>query len=63
VPEAGQILTGALFSEAMRVVMRPVLAEGDQKRIGRCLEVFEDFCIVTQSVRDGIDIQVDVELD
>jgi hypothetical protein len=23
--------------------------------------VFEDFCIVTQSVRDGLDVQVSVE--
>jgi uncharacterized OsmC-like protein len=27
----------------------------------RCLETFEDFCIVTQSVRQGIDVAVRVE--
>jgi organic hydroperoxide reductase OsmC/OhrA len=26
-----------------------------------CLEAFEDFCVVTQSVRDGIDVHVRVE--
>ena len=28
--------------------------------LGRCLEIFEDFCIVTQSVRAGLDVQVEV---
>src|SRR5688500_8266784 len=27
----------------------------------RCLDDFEDFCVVTQSVRDGLDVQVKVE--
>jgi organic hydroperoxide reductase OsmC/OhrA len=30
-------------------------------RYDRCLDIFEDFCIVTQSVRDGIDVDVHVE--
>lgn len=29
-------------------------------RFERCREVFEDFCIVTQSVKEGIDIDVEV---
>jgi hypothetical protein len=28
----------------------------------RCLEIFEDFCLVTQSVRAGVDVSVDVEI-
>lgn len=28
--------------------------------IAGCLEAFEDFCIVTQSVRQGIDVEVEV---
>jgi hypothetical protein len=28
--------------------------------MGRCLEMFEDFCIVGQSVRQGIDVGVEV---
>ena len=33
----------------------------DQERMKGCLEMFEDFCIVTQSVRKGIDVKVEVE--
>jgi organic hydroperoxide reductase OsmC/OhrA len=29
--------------------------------LGKCLGEFEDFCMVTQSVRDGIDVHVKVE--
>lgn len=35
--------------------------EQDRERMKRCLEIFEDFCIVTQSVRKGIDVQVAVQ--
>ncbi|MBI4484052.1 MAG: OsmC family protein [Acidobacteria bacterium] len=34
----------------------------DRGRVGRCLELFEDFCVVTQSVRQGISVDVDVEI-
>jgi uncharacterized OsmC-like protein len=30
-------------------------------RMRRCLDIFEDFCVVTQSVRDGIDVNVAIE--
>lgn len=32
----------------------------DYPHLERVLETFEDFCIVTQSVRDGIDVEVTV---
>ena len=36
--------------------------EGDEpKRIGKCLSKFEDYCVVTGSIRDGIDVQVSVK--
>jgi uncharacterized OsmC-like protein len=34
----------------------------DQDRVSRCLDVFEDFCIVSGSVREGIEIDVEVEV-
>lgn len=33
----------------------------NQEGLGKCLEAFEDFCVVTQSVREGIDVRVRVE--
>ena len=32
----------------------------DRSRVERCLNLFEDYCVVTQSVRDGIPIGVRV---
>ena len=33
----------------------------DSKRFDRCKELFEDFCIVSSSIRHGVPIQVTVE--
>jgi uncharacterized OsmC-like protein len=32
-------------------------------RLSRCLDLFEDYCVVTQSVRHGIDVSVEVRDD
>lgn len=34
---------------------------GDSKRIDRCKELFEDFCVVSASIRNGIPIKVSVQ--
>jgi uncharacterized OsmC-like protein len=34
------------------------LADGQYDRINRCLELFEDYCVVTASVRKGIPVSV-----
>jgi organic hydroperoxide reductase OsmC/OhrA len=35
-------------------------AAGDARKVARCLDLFEDFCVVTASVRQGIDVAVTV---
>ena len=45
----------------MRVRIEPTLDPADVERMARCNQLFEDFCIVTESVRAGIRIDVAVE--
>ena len=53
--EKGRLRVGGL-----RVTLNPVLSPADRERAGRCLETFEDYCIVTESVRRGIPVDVTV---
>lgn len=52
---------GRLRIGEIRVRLAPHVAPEDRDRRGRCLDLFEDFCIVTQSVRQGIAVDVQVE--
>ena len=54
--EQGRLRIGGLL-----VKLQPTISPGDQDRFARCLELFEDFCIVTESVRGGIVVDVRVE--
>jgi len=36
------------------------VSEGDASRLARCSSLFEDFCIVTESVRRGIPVHVHI---
>lgn len=45
----------------MSVAITPTVVGEPSKKYERCLELFEDFCIVTQSVREGIDVEVAVD--
>lgn len=45
----------------LHVSIHPTLGAEDAARVERCVNVFEDFCIVTESVRKGIEVEVDVE--
>jgi len=52
---------GRLRVGAVDVQIRPETAPADAGRIGRCLELFEDYCVVTQSVRTGLPVTVEVK--
>jgi uncharacterized OsmC-like protein len=42
------------------VELNPQLLEGDRARQERCEKLFEDFCIVTESIRRGIPVNVKI---
>ena len=44
----------------MHVELTPELDEEHAGQLERCIEIFENFCIVSQSVRQGIPISVEV---
>lgn len=50
---------GRLRLGSLRVKLEPSLSE-PAERSKRCLDIFEDFCVVTESVRQGIDVGVEV---
>jgi uncharacterized OsmC-like protein len=45
----------------IEVKIAPEVAEEDIPRMKRCLELFEEYCTVTASVRGGIDVVVEVK--
>ena len=51
---------GRLRISELRVRIEPGIDDTDLERIGRCVNLFEDFCIVTESVRSGIDVLVEI---
>lgn len=42
------------------VELRPELPGSDPAKVAKCLELFEDFCVVTASVRKGLPVGVKV---
>jgi uncharacterized OsmC-like protein len=53
--DAGRLRIGGL-----EVEITLDTAAADARKVERCLSLFEDFCIVTASVRQGIDVAVTV---
>lgn len=51
---------GRLRIGTIEVNIDPGLEAGEREKASRCLRLFEDYCVVTQSVRDGIDVRVTV---
>jgi organic hydroperoxide reductase OsmC/OhrA len=43
----------------VEVTLRPGVA-AENEALLECLEMFEDFCVVTESVREGLDVRVNV---
>jgi organic hydroperoxide reductase OsmC/OhrA len=52
---------GRLRIGGLRVRLTPQLTPEQRDRIGRCADLFQDFCIVTESVREGIAVDVALE--
>ncbi len=46
---------------ALEVVIALHAPDAPADRVKRCLGMFEDFCVVTASIRNGIDVDVSVE--
>ncbi len=44
--------------DGIKVIMKPTVKDSDLEKLKRCLTMFEDFCIVTASVREGIKVDV-----
>lgn len=45
----------------LEVEIKPEVEEGQRKQLERCLELFEDFCVVTGSIKTGIPVKIIVE--
>lgn len=43
------------------VRLAPAVTPEAQEKMTHCLEIFESFCVVTESVRNGVDVRVTVE--
>jgi len=52
---------GRLRVGKIEVVISPQFDEGQPEKIQRCVELFEDYCTVSQSVRAGIPMSVSVK--
>lgn len=54
---------GRLRVHDIEVTLHAEVPDDEQARMARCLDLFEDFCLVTESVRKGIQVDVDVEVE
>jgi len=46
--------------QRVRVRLLPTMGGDGAQRMNRCLEIFESFCLVTESVRQGLPVDVEV---
>lgn len=52
---------GRLRIAGVQVEIDPQLPESEKQKALRCRDLFEDFCVVTQSVRQGIPVEVAIK--
>lgn len=52
---------GRLRIGKIDVEIDPRIDEPDEQKLQKCLSLYEDFCVVTQSVRKGLDVSVKVK--
>lgn len=53
---------GRLRMGPLRVSLNVLVPSTQHSRVPRCIELFEDFCVVTASVRASIPVEVNVEV-
>lgn len=46
----------------LEALISPDVDEEEKEKLEKCVEIFEDYCTVTGSIREGIDVEVDVEV-
>jgi organic hydroperoxide reductase OsmC/OhrA len=51
---------GRLRIERIVVLLDPRISAEHTNRLSRCISLFEDFCTVTESVRQGFDVRVTI---
>ena len=51
---------GRLRVQSIEAQIHLDVDEKDRPRVGRCLEIFENYCTVTSSVRKGIEVKVNI---
>jgi uncharacterized OsmC-like protein len=52
---------GRLRVAGVEVEIDPQVAGTEKQKAARCLDLFEDYCLVTQSVRQGVPVKVTVK--
>jgi uncharacterized OsmC-like protein len=51
---------GRLRVQGIEAQIRLDVDEKDKPRLSRCLEIFENYCTVTSSVRKGVNVKVNI---
>ncbi|OGS44035.1 MAG: hypothetical protein A3K76_00710 [Euryarchaeota archaeon RBG_13_57_23] len=46
----------------IKVKIKPTIDSIDKEKLERCKGLFEDFCIVTASIREGVKVDVEFEI-